>query len=126
MRFAESIAEPEPEEVRPKIENAEEMATESQIYLEKLIHSIQNNASLNEGYFIYLCQNEDNSKNPYDLRQCFLFGENKHEGRQSQTPNHLRSQEGNPAANGDEKTPRDQNGASQNLETTENSENRLS
>ena len=32
----------------------------------------------------------------------------------------MRSQEGNPAANGDEKTPRDQNGSSQNLEATEN------
>ena len=90
-----------------------------------MIYWIQNTASVAEGCFIYLRQNPDNDKNPYDLVP-FRFGENKREGRQSQTPRGAgsRSHERNPVTDRDEAAPRDQNRASQNLKVIENYENR--
>ena len=91
-RFAEPIAEPEPEEVRSRIGRTQGL-TDTQIHLDELMYDIQNDTSFEEGYFIYLIQNEDNPKNPYDLVPFLPYGENKQDGAQSQTPRRSRSQE---------------------------------
>jgi len=128
VMFAESIAEPEPEEAGADFERTAGRGAERQIDLDQWIYWIQNTASVAEGYFIYLRQNPDNDKNPYDLvytaerpgqpesSSRSSVPESKREGRQSQTPRPpgSRSHERNPVTDRDGVTPRDQNRASQN------------
>lgn len=72
-RFEEPLTEPEPEEGRQwAAEGAmvtammRKRAQDLQVNLEQLIQGIQNSTGRDEGYFIYLRQNE-RSINPYDL-----------------------------------------------------------